>query len=667
LRGERLYVSILIAFTFTLMLFLLAKSTYAQDYLYYPDYFLIMRPQLGFDISMRYNDDRRDRPDASFKNKSYLYTEKIDLKTRGWVYHPGLLVFELLLSPEWEQSIEKAEGSKSEGRSSTLGYSASFNILQYKPYSLNLSGERYITYENTAGASNIKTEHKKYDVTLNLNFKKKEIPRMMIEYTRSDTNKSGQFSSSSSSDQVSIKARSRTERSDTRLKAYYIDTYNRLYTTTINTLTREIDLENSYSFSGIPSHLSSRLSISEKRNEYFFERGYTLLETLFLRHRRNLSTTYTFNVDSYDQSEQRRENIGANFSLTHLLYENLTTTVNAGIIKNHTRTGQRRTYNASLDWAYVRRIPWGMINASVSHNYTMVDEKPNMRQLLAYNEETLTITTTTAEFLSNEHVETGTIEVYNEDETIRYDSGYRIVEIGNSVGIVCIPGGMIDMDQDCSDGATVSVHYEFIPATLYDYSQLDRSYGISVSLWDALRIYYNFTRSKQRFLRGEEPDNLSASETHTTGITLTYRWSTTSAYYRDELSTNNPTESWRFTEQLVFRPGKETYIFGGISLNRTRYKELTSSRDADRARSIRIGIQRVIGSPAGTFRIEGYHTTSKGITGHTIERGINSDLTLRFNVYTLSANYSFSYDEDRVVEDKFQNHRFLIKIKRELF
>lgn len=634
---------------------------------YSEEYFYIQRPQLGFELLFQFNHDERDRPDRFTDDKSYTYFERLDLKTEGWVYHPALLEYTFTISPEWEQDVDKSDGEKTKGRTFLQGYTAELIFLKYKPYSLTLFGNRSTSISTSNLAEKTKSEYREMGATLNLRIR--NISTTIVEYINSETEKTGLFESTTERDELRIRSLFQNKFGDTRLNAIYSDLHDYTNVSSINTLTKEIRLQNIYTFPKSTNSLLSGLTLRDKSNEYFFERGYNLNESLFIRHRKNLSTSYNFRVDSYDQSEQRRESHGINFNLTHLLYENLTTTINVGAFKNLSQSGQIRTYSGGIHWTYIRKIPNGMINASVSHDYSMVDEKPNERINRSYvTGEIINVTDVEPAFLSNENIDINTIEVYDETQTILYvkDRDYRIEEIGTFVRIACVIGGRIDLDHDCSDGVTLSVNYEFIPQISFDYLQRNKSYGISLSLWNAFRIYYNFNRSKQRFLRGVEPESLSTSEVHTTGLSIIYKWSRTSAYYKDESSTSRPTEAWRLTETLTFRPSRRTYLTGSASFGMTRYKDIESGNDADRFRSYRIGYQMSL-PLNGRFGVEGYYTISKGVISETRDSGIISDFDIRYNIYTLSLNYAFYYERDKTIDETLKKHQFMIRIRRELF
>lgn len=630
------------------------------------EYFYIQRPQLGFELLFRLDHEDRENPDISTENERYTYFERLNLHTRGWIYHPAFLEYELTLSPEWEQDIEKSDGDKRKSKSYLQGYTAEFTFLKYKPYSLTLFGNRSTAFSTGPMAQKTKTEYQNLGAALQLRLKSFSSS---IEYNSSEIEKSGRYESISEKEEIYIRSRHFSKYGNTHLRALYSDLKDRSETSSVDTLTKELGLFNIYFFPGGKASLRSGLTLRDKSSEYFFERGYSLNEGLSIQHKRNLFTNYIFNVDSYDQSEQRRENIRGSFNLIHLLYENLTTSLSLNALKSHSQGGQERIYSGGLHWRYIRNIPDGVINASIFHDYSIVDKAPNMKMNRSYvTGEIITVTDVEPAFLSNENIDISTIQVYNEARTKLYikDRDYRIEEIGSFVRIACVIGGRIDVDQDCSDGATLSVDYEFIPYPSFDYLQRNKFYGISISLWNTFRVYFNFSRSKQRFLKGMKPHRLSASEIQTIGTSIAYKWSRTSAYYKDESSTSRSIEAWRLTEALVLKPTQKSSLTGSASFGVTRFKEIISGNDKDRFKTYRIRYQLSL-PREGIFGIEGHYTSVKGITSDIQTTGVLSDFYIRYNIYTLMINYGFSYQRDKTVDETLKNHQFMVRIKRELF
>ena len=95
------------------------------------------RPQLG--LELKYEFEKEERTGfISDENSDVTYSERLDIKTRGWIYHPALAVYHLVFSPEWEQARANSGGDTVKSDSFLNGFSADMTIFQYKPYSLNI-------------------------------------------------------------------------------------------------------------------------------------------------------------------------------------------------------------------------------------------------------------------------------------------------------------------------------------------------------------------------------------------------------------------------------------------------------------------------------------------------------------------------------------------------
>ena len=130
-------------------------------------YYQISRPKLGFELGYEFDKDKRtgfrDRDDTTS-----TYSERVDISTDGWFYHPALLEYELTLSPEWEQIIEDNDGEKDKTRTFLQGYDAEFIFLQYKPYTITLFGNRNQSTISSNFAEKTKVDSDSYGARLNL-------------------------------------------------------------------------------------------------------------------------------------------------------------------------------------------------------------------------------------------------------------------------------------------------------------------------------------------------------------------------------------------------------------------------------------------------------------------------------------------------------------------
>jgi hypothetical protein len=645
--------------------------------------FYISRPKLGFELSFEFEKETDEGPFTDRDDETTTYNERLDIETDGWIYHPALAIFDVTLSPEWEQEIEEdkatreSESSKAKTRSFLEGYEGEVTFFQYKPVSLSLFGKKSRSTITSNFVERTERETDLYGGHLSLGIK--DLPSD-LHYIHTETDQSGLFEQSTRSDEVRLQSNYDKKYGNTAVNLSYADLQDKTIGSEINTITKMASIHNFYRFTGKrTASINSSYLWKDFQNKSFAEKGYSLNEILNIQHRKNLSTSYNGRYENYDQNTQqndhaRRETHYLGFNLNHKHYENLDSNVFLNTNKNHNDSGQVTTYTGGVSWNYTRRIPIGIINTTTTQRYTVVDDNPDLdeRGFVQVLGEPITITDIRPDFLENKHVNLVTIEVFNTARTRQYRErfDYRVEEIGDFVRISCVLGGQIDIDTPggCAAGASLLVDYEFLSNPPFDYSITDRSYGLSLDLWDDMKLYYRFVRSRQRFLQGTKPDTLSASEQHKAGFEYRWKWSRTILDYTDITSTETPLESWLLTEELIFRPSRRSYIFLSASAGRIRFKDVEeeTGTDTDKFYTYR-ALYQLIPFERSRFDVEGFYTRAWGITHTREDKGISSTFNYTINIYSVDISYTFTDERDKTAEETNKNHRFMVTIKRELF
>ncbi len=633
-------------------------------------YYHISRPKLGFELGYEFERDKRRGPFIESDNETTTSTERLDIETEGWLYHPALVEFDLTLSPEWEQvREEQSSGERIDSQNSFLqGYDAEFVFLQYKPYTITLFGNRSLSTVDSNLAQKSKIEADEYGVRLNLKYK--TLPTR-LEYTHYENEQSGFFNSTTEKDEVRLNMRYDEYLGNTIVDMIYFDVFDTSSQFSTSSTSKEASLQNIYRF---PSRknitLTSFVTYRDKESSFYLERGVYWNEDLLWRHKKNLSTNYNGRYESFDLLDgRRREYQSFDFTLNHLLYENLTTILRADASKNHNESGQEGIYGGGLEWIYTRQIPGGTMNAVAAHSYSIHDKQPDLSTLaIPVTNEVIILTDSAITFLSNKLVERSSIALYEKRPDGTRSSNpyienidYLIIVIGDFTGIIRRAG-----TTSIPSGAEVFADYRHVNEPPFDFSLFDRSYGISFNLWKSLKTYYRFFRSSQRFLRGIEPETLRTYLSETVGLEYRWKWSTTALEYVNISSTEIPTERWTASESLAFRPTSKMYTFFYAGFGETRFKELDKDNDTSEFQNYRATMQLLL-SRRSNLLLEGFFNKSSGVTNKTQDAGVSSLLQLIYNIYTLDLKYEYDNEKDRTSRETCINHLFLVTIKRELF
>jgi hypothetical protein len=267
--------------------------------------------------------------------------------------------------------------------------------------------------------------------------------------------------------------------------------------------------------------------------------------------------------------------------------------------------------------------------------------------------------------LENRNVEIGSIRIWNVARTIQFQEGpdYTITEIGSTIRISCVFGGLIDATLNCTTGAAVVGDYRYLGNPSYDFATIGRGYGVNLSLWSILNIYYNFNKGKEVFLSGIKPDILIDNETHTAGADISLKWSKTSLIYTEQHTTNVPTEKWSASERLTFRPYKNIYfgLFG--KYGETMFKD---TGETETFNTLSSTLQTIV-LKRGKLVLNGFRTEVSGVDEHEVDVGFKVLFEIVYRLLRGNIEYRFTEEKDMFTKLKETNHTFFVSLQRTQF
>lgn len=620
-------------------------------------YFLIERPMLGLDLSYEFEEDERTGPDINREDTTHILSERLDIETGGWFYLPALAVYTIRLSPQWKQTfIHPDEEEKRTTRAFLQGYSAEFTFLQYKPYTLRLFANRELSTLSSSFAQRSRTESDTYGAALMLKYR---ILPTTIDYNHEESSQEGFFKTDRESDEFKLNMKYNKNLGETLLNASYTDSTQTTQETPINLKTQSASLQNYYNLTKDRKiTLSSGLNYNSTQGDFAKSTGYSLSENLQWRHLENLSTNYMLRYDKNTSETFTIETKAIDFNLTHLLYETLLTSINVDASSDRFTGGETNLYRAGVDFNYKREVPKGMLNINIGYNYGIANQDfvPGYIQVL---DESVTLTDGVIALLANKNVDVNSITVTDNTGTIIYikDIDYRVTEIDYFVRISRIIGGGI------SNGQEALVDYRYISNPPFDYSTFSQSYGISLNLWSAWRIFYRFNRSEQKFISGTPPDTLIDDSIHTIGTELNWKWNRTTFEVEDRQTTIIPITRWRIEETVTLRPSKKTFLNLSGNYGENKFKE---TGDIERFNGIRSDFQ-LITTNWSRLRFEGFRNKISGPGENTIDSGFLTAFEWAYRIWSGGLSYKFLNEENRVSQQTRKNHYVLFEVKRRLF
>ncbi len=625
--------------------------------------FYMERPKLAFDLSYMYEKDERSGPFIDREDTSHTFNETLHIATSGFVYHPALLTYKLELSPEWEQ-IKETNKDQNERKSDSFleGYFAEATILQYKPYTLVLFGNRDMSTITHTFARTSKNKTESYGANLILKY---NILPTTIRYTHSESDQTGFFTKGSTADEWNLTMKHDKYLGSSQLDASVLNSDESTRGSVLDKNQYSASYNNIYKFR--KATLNSNISYLDLDGTNTTSKRFTLLENLNWVHRYNLKTNYVIRYNKNDlfnktlSQSSNTENRSLGFKLTHLLYENLTTTFRIDSAENRSIAGRNAAYGYGLDFAYRRSIPWGRINITAGFNHQIVDNRINPETSRVFEpDEVHVLATGDTEFLDNRNVITDTIIVRAAgpcpgiDPICTEGVDYTIVQVGTSTGIRPLAS---------LNNESVLVDYNYVPEPAFDYSTIDRHYGINLYLWSALRLYYRVDLSKQRERSGVASNELLDDSIHRAGTELEWKWTTTTFEWEDWYSVNTPREKWTIKEAIVLRPANRIFLRLSARYGETEFKETDEN---ERFLGLRTDFQWLISRNA-LLSLGAFSDEIEGSTENRRNTGYESSLEWAYRIYTMEINYRFFNEKDKISGEDFNNQTFEFKLTRTLF
>jgi hypothetical protein len=650
-RGRILTNTVFIFLYTSIFIAIAAQNVHAERY------FFIERPKLGLRFSYEFETEKRTGQDIDTDDTFHEFREGFDIETKGWVYHPALLTFRLGFRPELNQTIEERDpGDNDKNNGFLAAYSLDATFLQSKPYTLHLFGQRYESTLRSAFTERSDTKVDTYGA--NLMFKYRVLPTT-LSYVHRSSEQRGFFDSDEDSDQLRMSMRHSGKKSDTRLDANYNDTERKISGTTTRTKNSNNYIQNFYDFTGgkrrvvLNSYLSYRWTESDSTDTSDFR----VTENLDWRHRENLRSHYRASYEKDESGDFDRETTSFDARLTHLLYENLTTTAAGRASLSDFTEGSENNYGGNLNFDYLRRIPWGTLNLTAGWDYQVTERDLDTNDIQVIDEPHVLIDTEVT-LLDNQNVDVSTIVVTDITRTIVYveNVDYEIFPRDTFTQIRRIPGGGI------ADGQTVLVSYTYF--TSFDDSIFSQSYGVSLELWSALTLFYRFSHAKQDILSGTSLTESIDDTINTAGMQLTWRWTETTLDYEDaDITSGLSTETWRASETLIFRPLRQLYFkFSGYYGNR-RFKD---SGDTEKFYGWGSKIDWLL-TRWCKLGVEGFQNIVSGKSEKTTNTQISTILEMSYGIWSGVIKYEFIDEDDQVSDQRRTNHTVFVEFVRALW
>ncbi len=597
-------------------------------------YYFLKRPAMGVNLTYEYKDETRTNRGTKVKDTYHKLKEQIGFKTNGWLYHPALMQYTLIIEPEWSQAREKMDPGEEAGVGSfSPDYFMTATFLEPKPYTFNIFANRQEIPVWAAFAGNTKSIVDSYGAGVRLKYR---ILPTKLSYNHTETDQTGFYTSQNTRDDFNLSSQHETTKTETSLTSTYSD--NRRDSQGIDTQIKTFNnnlLSNYHITEDNNVNLYSTLTYRTQETDNNNTQTLYLREHLNWRHRKNLTSNYSFSHNRLQSDESNSDKTTIEARLTHLLYENLTTNLSSNAYSYNYSGGNENAVDGFLDFAYRRPFHWGTLNLDAGWDYKYTNRAGFTNSFAVVTDEPHTLSLDEETYLDNYNVDINTIIVTDASGTIVYieNIDYSIDVINDFTRINRLPFGSIQ------NGQAIMVSYRYLRDAGYDDTILTKTYGISFDLWYDWHFSYNYLRAKQNIISGQAPLKQIDDTIQRARIRYNNGWFDTTFTYEDNNRLSDLAFTrWEIQQMLRYRPQWRMYLTVRGFFSQTDYT------DREESREVYGGVTTFdwMLNRWCKLRVEGYFNNTSGDVEETTNTGVKAGVEFRYRIWKARLTYELT-------------------------
>ncbi len=590
--------------------------------------YLVERPVIKLSLEYQEKDENRSGPGIEPRNEQTdTFWQRLELESRGWLYHPDLLLFSFGLEPQWKQRDTEASDTFFRGDNDKfLGYYLDADVLRQKLHSFKLFlRQSRNEFNSTLSPDNItETDISRVVWIINNNL----FPTT-VTLEKNDTKFEDFFSTRDDSNIFRLESKYSSDTHQINLLSEYVDQLRVIDVQRIDVERSLVNMNSNYAFSD-SVRLTSTIFNLDSRSDVSDSKSFLWSEKLMLQHRPNLRSEYTARFDSRENNSFRSDTRFLSGALEHLLYENLTTRFELLSSNDDFDNGEIDVTEADLDFRYRRKIPAGMLTITSGYAYRVEDNEIDAASSQVLNERH-TLNGITQEFLDRTSIDLDSIIVTDITKTTTYIEGidYVLSVVGDSVAIERGTFGGI------ADGETVLVDYVFSTQSPFKADRRSARFGVNLNLWRILGFHYNYSRVKEELISGIRPSDLSNDRVQRIGASLRWRWSTTTADYELRDTVRTPLIRRQIQQAFAFRVSRSLSFGASARYADTDFRDSGSdSRAIGFAGNLRWDMGRW-----GRLEVKAFSRDIDGESQRTRSDGLISKWSLRYGDWSGFVRY----------------------------
>jgi hypothetical protein len=495
----------------------------------------------------------------------------VGLQTKGSIYHPDLISFDLNGEAGWgwiSDSVKSSGTTTTRNESdSVLRYLAQFSVLPEKPYNATFSTARDHTYRTYDAFNSYTVDSIRDSGRINWDTPALELD---ADFGYRDDKSSGINGSSEVAENFFNFNGTQKRKSGQSTLTYRFDQFD-------NAVNSGSSLTSVYNSVGVSDFetFGSRRQINSSTSASFSEAQYSGQQSRTVTANENLNDKLGPRLESYlmtsfshsSMNPVDSSSLQGQAGVRHHLFDSLTSTLDAHGSYDETSSssssGSNDRYGLGLREDYTKRLgSWGRLSAGAGIIGDHEDHNSS-GGVLVVSDEPHNLTNTPA-FLNNPYVITSSIQVRAASDNFPYGSAdYTIVASGRQTGIQLVLGSL----NVALHGSAVLVNYQ--SASLYNasFEALNSSAQIRLDLFNQFGIYGRVNRLENN----APPEALTQTLTDlTAGMDYKRRWLLASAEYQDYDSTFSQYQAWRFLQSFNYQPTSASRV--GVDFSQTFYR-----------------------------------------------------------------------------------------------
>ncbi len=519
------------------------------------------------EVVAEHRDDEQGADSNRRQSDSQVFEERVRVKTRGDVYDPDFMNYDVTLGVGLaQQHFDSDEVSGWEG--DTLSdYDVSAQFLRAKPVSGRFGARKSKDLIPRQFLGSLSTDRQSEGGSLSL--RSKDWP-MTFQYSNSDMRQDG-FSQPATDFFRREDERWRYsvrhdfgEASHARFGFDRTDSVQESVGALVNTETDTYTFSHDYGFGGGRQHrLDSFVNYVDQAGSFEFQ-NLRWQERLKLQHTPTLLTKYDVRLTDLERETLNSREVRGQAGLEHQLYESLVTTADAFISETDLdEQGTLTQHGGILGLNYSKENPWGMLLSRYTGSFTASENQGGGGAGVVIDEPHVATELVPVQ-LNRTNIDVSTIRLRNTGGSLFQEGDdYTIIERDGRVWLRITTLGVVP--PSFTEGQDFLVDYEFFIDPERQEDTLRHNFTVRQRFGNGASVYYAHRRQDQDVsstLSDITPDQYTIN---TIAADYTHKGLFLLAEYSDEDSTQVPSESTRLVGQYRWLLGPATTASVGVS------------------------------------------------------------------------------------------------------